>query len=137
MKKKIILSILAIFAFAILGIWFFVFFKPTHFKRDVADEKGIAVSSKDIVKEFQSNEAASNTKYINKAVEITGEIAEVKKDQTGKTTIIIKSDDAFSNVFVTLKQTDQQPKTGANICIKGICTGFLSDVVVIDAIVTK
>ena len=26
-----------------------MFFKPTHFKRDVADEKGIAVSSKDIV----------------------------------------------------------------------------------------
>ena len=137
MKKKIILSILAIIIVAITGVWFFVFFKPTHFKRDVADEKGIVVSSKEIVKEFQSNEAASNAKYINKAVEISGEVAEVKKDQTGKTTIIIKSDDAFSNVFVTLKQPDKQPQTGTTICIKGICTGFLSDVVVIDAIVTK
>jgi len=137
MKKKIILSTLAVFATAILAVWFFVFFKPTHFKRDVSDEKGIVVSAKDIVKEFQTNEAASNKKYINNAVEITGEVTNVKKDQTGKTTLVIKSDDAFSNVFVTLKQSDKQPQTASTITIKGICTGFLSDVVVIDAIVTK
>ena len=70
-------------------------------------------------------------------VEITGEVSDVKKDQTGKTTIIIKSDDAFSNVFVILKQSDQQPQAGATITIKGICTGFLSDVVVNEAIIIK
>ena len=122
---------------AIISIWFFIFYKPTHFKRDVADEKGIITTSKELVKEFQNNEAASNAKYLNKAVEITGEVLEVKKDQTGNTTLLLKSDDALSNVFVTLKGSDQKIEVGSSITVKGICTGFLSDVVIIDAVFIK
>lgn len=137
MKKKIILSILVLIGVGIVGVWFFVFYKPTHFKRDVADEKGIVTTSKDLVKAFQTNEANANTIYLNKAVQITGEVGEVKKDQTGKITIMIKSDDAFANVFVTLKDGIEQPITGTTVTVKGICTGFLSDVVIIDAIIVK
>ena len=122
---------------AIISIWFFIFYKPTHFKRDVADEKGIITTSKELVKEFQNNEAASNAKYLNKAVEITGEVLEVKKDQTGNTTLLLKSDDALSNVFVTLKGSDQKISAGYSITVKGIFTGFLSDVVIIDAVFIK
>ena len=50
---------------------------------------------------------------------------------------MLKSDDAFSNVFVTLKEVDKQPQVGNNIIVKGICTGFLSDVVIIDAIIVS
>ena len=121
----------------VISAWFFIFYKPTHFKRDVADEKGIITTSKELVKEFQNNEAASNAKYLNKAVEITGEVLEVKKDQTGNNTLLLKSDDALSNVFVTLKGSDQKIVAGSTITVKGICTGFLSDVVIIDAVFIK
>ena len=137
MKKKIILSVLVLIIASVAGAWFFVFYKPTHFKRDVADEKGIVTTSKEIVKEFQTNETNANAKYLNKAVQISGEVAEAKKDQTGKTTVTIKSDDAMSNVFVTLKDGTEQPLAGTSINVKGICTGYLSDVVIIDAILVK
>ncbi len=137
MKKKIILTAATVFVLTIISAWFFIFYKPTHFKRDVADEKGIVTTAKEIVKEFQSNEAASNAKYVNKAVEISGEVLEAKKDQTGNTILVLKSDDALSNVFVTLKAADQIASVGSSITIKGICTGFLSDVVIIDAIFVK
>ena len=137
MKKKIILTAATVFVLTIISAWFFIFYKPTHFKRDVADENGIITTAKEIVKEFQSNEAASNAKYVNKAVEISGEVLEAKKDQTGNTILVLKSDDALSNVFVTLKSADQIASVGSSITIKGICTGFLSDVVIIDAIFVK
>ncbi len=137
MKKKIILTAATVFVLTIISAWFFIFYKPTHFKRDVADENGIITTAKEIVKEFQSNEAASNAKYVNKAVEISGEVLEAKKDQTGNTILVLKSDDALSNVFVTLKAADQIASVGSSITIKGICTGFLSDVVIIDAIFVK
>lgn len=133
MKKKLILSVLIVFIAAIITVWFFIFYKPTHFKRDASDEKAITISAKEIVKSFQANEANANTLFLNKAVEINGEVSEIKKDQTGKSTVMLKSEDPFSNVFVTLKEKNKQPQVGSNIVIKGICTGFLSDVVVIDA----
>jgi len=138
MKKKIILGVLLIGALSVVGVWYFVFYRPTHHVRDIASEDAIVVSAKDIVKEFQTNETASNTKYLNKVAEITGEVVEAKKDQTGKPTVTLKSDDSFSNVFVTLRGDKQlEVKGGATITIRGVVTGFLSDVVVNDGIVTK
>ena len=138
MKKKIILGVLLIGALSLIGVWYFVFYRPTHHVRDIANEDAIVVSAKDIVKEFQTNESTSNTKYLNKVAEITGEVVEAKKDQTGKPTVTLKSDDSFSNVFVTLRGDKQlEVKGGATITIRGVVTGFLSDVVVNDGIVTK
>ena len=137
-KKNVILGILLIGVVAIIGVWYFIFYRPTHFKRDVTDEKAIVITAKDIVKEFQSNEAEANKKYLNKAVEITGEVVECKKDQEGHPTVTLKSDDAFSNVQVTLKGDKQlEAKGGSTITIKGIVNGNLSDVIIIEAVVTK
>jgi hypothetical protein len=137
MKKKLILGFLTVAVLGVLGVWYFIFYRPTHFKRDVAEEKGIAITAAALVKAYQDNEANANTQYLNKAVEITGEVSEVKPDAEGKPTITLKSEDAFSNVYCTLKQATPGIDTGKTITIKGVCTGFLSDVVVIDAIVTK
>lgn len=78
-----------------------------------------------------------NLAYLDKPVEVTGEITEVKQDQTGNTTLTLKSGDAFAGVFCTINSTENKFKPGQQITIKGICTGFLSDVVLKDAIVMK
>jgi len=134
MKKNIILSILLLLIVILTATWFFLFFKPTHFKRDVTDEQGIVTTASVIVTEYKTNEQAANHKYLNKAVELTGEITALNHDQSGNTTLILNSGDPMSNVFVTLKKTANIPINGTTVKIKGICTGFLSDVVIIDAI---
>ncbi len=138
MKKKLIIAVLLVGVLSFVGVYYFVFYRPTHHVRDIASEDAIVVSAKDIVKEFQTNETASNTKYLNKVAEISGEVVEAKKDQTGKPTVTLKSDDSFSNVFVTLRGDKQlEVKGGATITIRGVVTGFLSDVVINDGIVVK
>ncbi len=138
MKKKLIIAVLLVGVLSFVGVYYFVFYRPTHHVRDIANESAIVVSAKDIVKEFQTNESASNTKYLNKVAEISGEVLEAKKDQTGKPTVTLKSDDSFSNVFVTLRGDKQlEVKGGATITIRGVVTGFLSDVVINDGIVVK
>ena len=113
------------------------FYKPTHFKRDVADEKAITITAKQIVQNFQANEDSANKIYLNKAIAITGEVIEAKKNQDGKPTVTLKSDDSFSNIYCTLKDDAAVIPSGKTVTIKGICTGFLSDVVIIDAIIVK
>lgn len=135
MKKKIIIGALITVVLGAIGIWFFVFYAPTHFKRDVADEKGIELTAAALVKAYQENESNANALYLDKPLEIKGEISETKVDQVGNTTITLKSEDAFASVFCTLKKVDPNLKPGQTVTIKGICTGFLSDVVLKDAII--
>jgi len=138
MKKKLIIAVLLVGVLSFVGVYYFVFYRPTHHVRDIASEDAIVVSAKDIVKEFQTNESVANTKYLNKVAEISGEVVEAKKDQTGKPTVTLKSDDSFSNVFVTLRGDKQlEVKGGATITVRGVVTGFLSDVVINDGIVVK
>lgn len=137
MKTNFIISMLVVILIGLIGVWFFVFFKPTHFKRDVSNETGISLTASSIVTAYKSNEVTANAEYLDKPLQITGEIAETKADQIGKTTLLMKSNDAFTYVFCTLKTTDTSIKKGDIITVKGICTGFLSDVVLRDAIVVK
>jgi hypothetical protein len=137
MKKKLFISALVVIALGIVSIWFFVFYKPTHFKRNIANEKGIQVTSEAIVKAYTANEDSARILYGGKVLEVTGPVLEVKKNEEGNATVTLKSGDSFSNVYCTLKDKAPLLSTGAVITIKGICTGFLSDVVIIDAIIVK
>ena len=136
MKKNLLIFALIASVIGAIGVWYFIFYKPTHFKRDVADETAINITAKQIVKNFQANEDSANKLYLNKALAITGEVIEAKKNQDGKPTVTLKSDDSFSNIYCTLKD-EVALQNGSTVTIKGICTGFLSDVVIIDAIVVK
>jgi hypothetical protein len=135
MKQKILIGALITVLIAFAAIWFFVFYAPTHFKRDVADEKGIQITAAALVKAYQENESNANALYLDKPIEIKGEIGETKADQAGNTTLTLKSEDAFASVFCTLKKADASLKAGQIITVKGICTGFLSDVVLKEAII--
>lgn len=135
MKKKIIFGALIVVVLGVIGVWFFVFYAPTHFKRDVADEKGIQLTAAALVKAYQDNESNANALYLDKPLEIKGEISETKVDQVGNTTLTLKSEDAFASVFCTLKKANSNLKPGQTVTVKGICTGFLSDVVLKEAII--
>ena len=136
-KKKIILSTLAIVAIAAVSTWYYVFVYSKNHHRDVADEKAISVSANDIVKQYQDNEANANKTYLDKAVEVSGEVAETGKTQDGKTTVSLKSNDAMTTVFCTLKDSTAVVEVSKNIKIKGICIGFLSDVRLKEGIILK
>ena len=138
-KLLIGFSILSLVISLAMGcaVEYYVFVKPT-LPRDLTNEPAITITAKDVVKEFQANEASATTKYNNKILEITGEVLEAKKDQSGKPTITLKSDDSFSNVFVTLSGEKQiEVKNGTTVTVKGVFTGFLSDVVLNEGVVTK
>jgi hypothetical protein len=135
MKKKIfIFSIIFIIFFA-FATWYYIFeYSKTH-HRNVADEKGITIEAAALVSDFQKNEPGANAKYLNKAVEVIGKLADINKDQAGNTTLTLKSEDPFSYVFCTLKTKEPLHVKDSTIKVKGICTGFLSDVVINEAII--
>ena len=132
---KLIYAI-AIVAITALGGYYYVFvYSKTH-HRNVQSEKGIVIQADSLSAAYQANEKNANALYLNKALEISGTIVSIDKNQEGKITLIIGRPDSFSNVSVTLISTAAlSQKIGETITIKGVCTGALSDVIVTEGVV--
>jgi flagellar basal body-associated protein FliL len=136
-KRKIFLFLVTAILLSLLGGWYYVFVYSKNHHRDAANEKGIVVNAADVAAEYQANEQSANAKYLDKALEVTGEVMEVGKNQEGKTTVALKTNDIMTTVFCTLKDSTATVLPNQKITIKGICIGFISDVKIKDAIIIK
>ena len=135
-KMTKLIYAIAVVAITALGGYYYVFvYSKTH-HRNVQSEKGIVIQADSLSAAYQANEKNANALYLNKAVEISGTIVSIDKNQEGKITLIIGRADSFSNVSVTLISTSPlTQKIGETITIKGVCTGALSDVIVTEGVV--
>ena len=135
-KMTKLIYAIAVVAITALGGYYYVFvYSKTH-HRNVQSEKGIVIQADSLSAAYQADEKNANALYLNKAVEISGTIVSIDKNQEGKITLIIGRSDSFSNVSVTLISTvPLTQKIGETITIKGVCTGALSDVIVTEGVV--
>jgi len=133
-KRRILFTILVAIIVAIAGYAYYVWNEPA---RDVSKEKGIQITAVAIFDSFSNNEQSANTQFLNKAIEVTGTVSDVKKNQAGNTVLYLKSDDPIYGVNCTFKQDPGIITKGSTITFKGICTGYLSDVVINEGIMIK
>ncbi|MCU0334050.1 MAG: OB-fold putative lipoprotein [Chitinophagaceae bacterium] len=130
--KRLLLAALVL-ALAAGAYGWYVWNKPA---RDVHHETAIAATAQGIFDAYQANEAAANQQYLNKAVAVSGTVNAIKQNQEGKTVVSLATRDPMFGVQCTLKEPVQLA-THAQVTIKGICTGFLMDVVLIDCYVEQ
>lgn len=134
---KILALVVVVFALAATGIWYYVFVWSANHHSSAADEKGIVVTAAMLVETFEKSEQKGNTLYLDKTLEITGVVVYSKANQAGKQTIMLKSDDPMAGVLCTLTTQGAPVKEGESVTIKGICNGFLSDVVITNAVLVQ
>lgn len=109
------------------GMLYYLNNKP---RRDVSREQALAVSAQQIFDDYMNNDSLANARYWNKAVEVTGEVAESRINQANQTVVLLRTSDPVFGVNCTFKRAPGELKPGTTITFRGICTGFLSDVVV-------
>ncbi len=132
-KKRILLILLAIaIVGGIVAAW--QWNKP---HRKAEDEKGIAITAVDLFKEYAANEAAANAKYLNKTLDVTGEISSLDTNQDGQVALIIKTDDPISAVMCTMRDKNVVVTAGTTVKVKGFCSGYFTDVKLTDCILDK
>lgn len=128
--KKILIGILLVLAVT-CGVAYLMYNKP---HRDAATEVSIKVSSTELFRSFESNEAESNKLYLDKVLEINGKIIEVTANQNGMPVVALETENILFGVRCTMKNVGDIGKVGESVTIKGICTGYLSDVIITNAI---
>jgi hypothetical protein len=134
-KVLLWLFVITLLGFGIIRGYLYYLNNKPH--RDVTTEQGVQVTAQQIFDEFMTNETEANRKYLNKAIQVTGEVAEAKKNQDNKTVVLLKTSDPVFGVNCTFKNEPGELQPGNTIIFKGICTGFLSDVVINEGVIVK
>ncbi len=130
-KKKIIVSILIL---AIVGTFIaYKMYNKPHV--NVADSKSdIVLTADKILNDFTSDENIANTKYLDKIIEVKGTVSDIKIENR-KGIITLKTNADFGNVLCHLSDSSTKNmskiKEGQILTLKGICTGFLMDVILV------
>jgi hypothetical protein len=134
MKVKSIIIIILIILLAVASVYYYVFIYAKNHHRDIQSEQGIAIIADSLSAQYQVDEKIANAKYLNKAILVKGQLMSISKNQQGQTTLLLGNANSFSNISITLVNNGSiLQKQGDSITIKGLCTGFLSDVIITDA----
>lgn len=128
MKKILPLLLIAVLVGAFVG--YKMYNKPHQNIEKTASD--IKVTATQLFEEYEANEANSNKKYLDKIVEVTGTVQEVKKNDDGTVSINLEGGMMFGvrcnlDPLTKHKRTDFKPNE--KITLKGKCTGMLMDVV--------
>ena len=93
----------------------------------------VSLEAVKIVDDFSSDEIMANTTYLDKIVQVSGIINSIKTEN--ETVIVALAGNSFGDVFCYLSEESKTKvntlKEGQRVTLKGICTGFLLDVVLV------
>ncbi len=132
--KKFIIIALIVFGSAV-AYGFYLFNKP---HQGIGNkEAAYTMESKQLFNEFDQNENAANKKYLGKIVCIYGKVADKAVDSKGAMSFILEGGE-MAGVGCQFDKNSlkeiQDIKKGQVIRVKGVCTGMLMDVVLVDCV---
>lgn len=108
---------------------FYVYKEYNRTNSDLSKLKpDIEIFAVDLIKEFEAGDSAANKKYLDKIIELTGNVNKLEKDDAGDYTIVIGDTLSMSSVRC-LSDTNHRSdaaivKENSTITIRGVCTGF-------------
>jgi tRNA_anti-like len=111
-----------------------IYYSYNKAERSVADENSIALSAEQLYQQYATNEQAANSLYLNRVIAVTGYVANKMHTEQGQDVVVLKSADPMFGTSCTLGRSSPAftvLKPGDKVTLKGICTGFLTDVILI------
>ena len=126
-------SIPYLIAFTILSIaaayiWLFIW-NPAP--PSIEETKAISIDAVTLFNAFSQNEKKANADYLDKVLQVRGEVSNITTNADGITVILLKTDDMMFGINCTMEEKNSSIKTGDQVRLKGLCTGYLTDVVLI------
>jgi len=125
--KKILLVLLAL---ALVGgsVGYYLWNKPHENIRSAKTD--MAIDAAQLFQEYNVDETASNAKYLEKTIAVSGKVKEVTKEE-GSVKVALETGNEFG-VLCVLDEFSSHPRTdfpvGETVTFKGKCSGLNFDV---------
>jgi len=125
---KIALAVVLIIAIGgILGALYMYNLKPKDLKTVKPD---FVITAVELTAAFNEDVKAATDKYVNKVIEVSGEISSVMPGEKGAVNIQLESGNNVTSVICTIPNAGDTKtfEPGKAITLRGVCSGFLMDV---------
>jgi tRNA_anti-like len=96
----------------------------------------VKITATALYREFSEAEQTATEKYTGKVLEVTGIVQSVSANQDGKMLLQLQTDDPMFGINCSLEQ-DADVREGTTVRLKGICSGFTTDVILIRCYLIK
>jgi len=131
-RKKIILYVVLSLLLVLTAAALYIYIEYNRTHKDTARLKAdYSLAATDLIKEFETNEQASNKKYWDKVIRVEGTVKEVAKDDKGFYSLALGDTSTLSAVRCSIDSVHSSEmavvKKGSYIVVKGICSGFNAD----------
>ena len=133
--RKIILFLLVLGMIA-AGVGYYMYNKPVASLENKKPDVEVAASK--LISDYEADEKTANEMYLGKVVEVTGQVAGTAVED-GKTKVQLETGNPMSMIICELEDGGEagSVKAGDEIKIKGLCSGYLSDVILVQASLVK
>jgi hypothetical protein len=134
---KILIGVVLFVALAGIGAGIYLFYLQ---HKDLGKAKpDFVITAVDLQKAFEDNETSATAKYVNKILEIEGEVESVKTGEANVLSVTIKSSSDLSSVICTFPAVTDPAKftAGSRVTVRGECSGFLMDVLMNNCVKVK
>lgn len=140
MNKKIILLVLAVALIAGGGYAWTEYNRKATSSADV--EARERVSAEELLNAFTVDENAANARFVGTAeqvIEVQGTIRSMEPVGTDMTNVVLETGNDLAGVVCEFANKDLHPdwRSGAQVKVKGICTGILMDVVLVRCVAVE
>ena len=105
--------------------------------QSIENAESIKINAAHLFREFAENEQLATQTYNGKVLEITGIVSSIATNQEGKTIVQLQADDLMFGINCTMEKDPGIINEGDNVSIKGFCSGFTTDVILIRCYLIK
>ncbi|MEJ8842281.1 hypothetical protein WG954_07790 [Lacibacter sp. H375] len=134
--KKRSLIVFILFAVLIGAAIFFIYTKWNKAPESIENAEAVRINAADLFREFAENENQATQTYNGKVLEITGIVSSTAINQQGKTIVQLQTNDPLFGINCTM-ENETTINDGETVTIKGVCSGFTTDVILIRCYLIK
>lgn len=127
MKKFLVLFLAFAFCIAV-GLGYYLFNKKSASIDQLETE--LTVKAGELVHQFEDDEETANAVFLEKVIEVNGRMIN-SVIENGVRTIYLDGGGTLGSVLCQMEDFQEDALVGQSLTIKGICSGYLMDVVLI------
>ncbi|SEK50470.1 tRNA_anti-like [Aquimarina amphilecti] len=142
MKSKTTNAInISILLMILIGILIYIKVYNKPFANISESKPNVSIESKELIDSFFNNENEANSKFLEQIIQVRGLITEITSGKNGNNIITLGDKNAIGGVTCHLSSEESTKtnnlKIGQQINIKGICTGYLLDVILVKCVIIE
>ena len=121
-----------IWTFVLIGVVlvaFYIYKEYTRTNKDLSKLKAdIKITAVDLIRAFEVSDSTANKNFIDKIIDVTGNVKVLEKDDSGGYTIVLGDIASLSSVRCLVDSNHRSNASllqqNSTITIRGMCTGF-------------